>query len=334
MDTPLLPPDAPPDQPIHRLTFEAWVDACWTANRYRDAYIEDFGLEDARYAAVSAGGTLQDARDRYHRQLFEQPHDTRLALSIYDELPRDLQTLALEHFASLVDDLQWRDAVEQTIASGCKLWARRATLRSIARPQPVILYRSASEADFPAGSSASLPFRREGGAHNARASGRVIGRDGQTWLEARYPGSACTDADRFLIAAPYAVVAPGGRPERPAHSAVEALFVHDFFEVDERPHSVYYVTARQQAGGSALLLGPFATHLEALAQTAIASAYVEQKARTSPHIAVSIGTGRLDRDLAPVPQGRLNAALLEGEELARIALLLGAQPLAPSAASA
>lgn len=334
MDTRLLTPDAHPDLPIHQLTFEAWVGACWAANRYRDAYIEDFGFEDAPYAAVSAGGCADDARNAYSRLLFQQPRNAQMALAAYDELPADLQTLAQAHFESLTLDLQWREAVERTLAEGCRLWVPRAPLRSITRQPALTLYRSASELDFPLGSTASLPYRRPGGEHNARASGRVVQRDGHLWIEARTPGSACTHADLHLIAAPYAVLKPGGRPEKPDSAPVAAFPAHEFFEVDERPQSVYYVTARQDSGGSALLLGPFGTHLEALAQTAVASAYVHQKARTSLPFAVSIGTGRLDLESARATPGRLNATLLDHELLSRVQQLLGTHSRGHVAATA
>jgi hypothetical protein len=330
MDTRLLHPDAPPDVPIHRLSFEDWIDSCWHANRYRDAYIEDFGLEDARYAAVTAGGSIDEARAVYFKLLFQQPVSSQMALAVYDELPSQLQTLAQEHFACLRDDIAWRLAVEHTLAQGCRLWAERAPLRSISSQPAVLLYRAAAPADFPSGSSASFPFRRAGGPLNARASGRVIATDDQAWLEARYPGSACVTPERFLIAAPYAVMRPGGRPEKPVNTELQAILPRDFFEVDERPNAAYYVTARQPNGSSALLLGPFATHLEALTQTAVASAYVHTKARSVRDMSVSIGTGRIDLASATtLPRGSLNATLLEAQQIAHADRLASTPPTEP-----
>lgn len=334
MDTTHLHPDAPPDLALHCMTFEAWVDACWSANRYRDAYIEDFGLDDARYASVSGGGDVEAARSLYYKALFQLPRNTELALATYDDLPSELQTLALEHFDALRGTLQWRENAERTLADGVRLWVSRESLRSIGRLPALTLYRSVSPVDVPHGSSATLPLRRAGEHTNARATGRVIERDGQVWLNARYPGSACTNEQRFLVAAPFATLTVDGRPEKPASSTTVALVPHDYFEVDQRPNSAYFVTARQPLGSSALLLGPFATHLEALSQTAVASAYVHTKARTAPNIDVSIGTGRIDAEAGPVPAGKLNSALLEPEQLARVSMLLAKPPAEAAAASA
>jgi len=325
----MYPPPLSP--PIYRLSFDAWVDACWNATLYRDAYLEDFGLDDARYAAASNGLGEREAQQAYHSQLLAQPRSMPLLLAVYDQLSAPIQARALDHFLHLQDDLNWRNTVEAQLAAGLALWARRDQLRDAAQRVPVLLFRTSSTATLPLSSTVSVPFRRAGGSPTARVVGSVLTIDGQVWIESRFPDSASRSAHRFLLVEAYAYARPGERPERPEPELREtcAFAPEDLFEIDERPTSVYYVTARRGASASSLLLGPFASHLDAVCHVAIARTYATQRPLESdaPDLATSIGTARLERGAVLLPTGIVNVQLLSKHAQLRVDAALDAGSL-------
>lgn len=93
-------------------TFTEWLDASWANNRYRETYIEDYNDEaTAKYASVSTGGTTEaQARQKYEKELLDQPRDSALDLKVYDQFSEQpaVQRSLERHFFGVEDQLKAR----------------------------------------------------------------------------------------------------------------------------------------------------------------------------------------------------------------------------------
>lgn len=92
--------------------FSEWLDAEWSTNRYRAAYLEDHGDElKAKYAAASGGGDTESAaRMQYQKELFDQPRDATIELRVYDQYDGqpEIQRALTRHFFDLESRLSAR----------------------------------------------------------------------------------------------------------------------------------------------------------------------------------------------------------------------------------
>lgn len=295
-------------QPITALQFEAWVDACWASNRYRDAYLEDFGgIESARYAAASNGGDEAEARSVYWRRLISEPRTAYVEPDVFDALNAGQQIDARKHFHLLDDTLARRIQLELYLDSGPTLYA---TAEDLMRPGvPVTVYRTLpiTEASAP---TLTLPMLRSTMSH-ATVTGGVVEKDDMLHLQSRQYGAY----EPFMVLRELGRLHPGGRPTPTAGVAkTSAAFPQDFYRIDYRP-GAYYVSALDGERRRALMLGPFAQHLDALCHMRLVRRYVAETAFMGN---ISIGTCRMDPNSAELPMGHLNHALLDEPTRARL----------------
>ncbi len=93
------------------------------------------------------------------------------------------------------------------------------------------------------------------------------------------------------------------------------MMVQDRYDVDPSP-GLYYVSARNDAGKTALLLGPYPRHLDALLMVGRASSYLIDRSPEATWL--YYGTLRLGDVGSEMPEGKLNEHVLSAQEQAKL----------------
>lgn len=305
----------------HLITFDAWLDASWAANRYRDQYAEDFGDQDsARYASVSCGGDEAAARAAYARAVLAAPRSATVPLGVADSWPDDLSLEAQRYFFDLSDRLSHRLHIETLQRAGLRHWIDDPD-GIPPRDGRYTLYREADASVLERAPDEPLRLveLHHPGEGVLQLSGRAMRRGHDEPIEflPEAPAGRTRPAlkERYLLVRAVATIRPGERLEPLAGSgALGPLIAHQptrLTELDEREGDLYYVSAIKRATNQrALLVGPLDTHLEALNLRSRTRAWVS---RHDPFGEIAIGTARISPAAAAaanIPQGKANEDIL------------------------
>lgn len=194
-------------------------------------------------------------------------------------------------------------------ANGRMLYAFHSDLRD---GDCIALYRPATADEA---HSVAVTILRDGIRPFAAEAGSIRQADGKCYAEAdSAPGNQSTYT-YMLLRQVATFNRATGRIDQASSDDVVGMTAHDRFEVDLAP-GLYYVSARNDSGGAALLLGPYAHHLQALTMVGRASSYLV--ARSPEAIWLHYGTARRDDAVEDAPQGKLNAVVLSDEEKAAL----------------